>query len=1812
MPPKKGQKRTSPAEQPSERQPTDADPEYADHTGEGLQDADDILELGASASQVSSRRSTSSLHSLAAEERAAAQALQVSLETLKKKRELEKRRFELRMKREQEDLDLKYQEEELELCSRMQQSKLKLQVYENEQNIVDNVENFENCNVSHVNKCKAIDDRDNNHVNKEIVSVGEMLSHMSLPNVEIPMFSGDPVQFPRFMSAIENLIETKVTNNSSRLYYLMQHTSGDVKDLIASYLYNPVDGYHEAKSMLQKLYGHPFKVANAYMQKVMQWNVIKGEDRQGLQKFSLFLKTCENTLNEIGYSTKSDSHEFLRGVISKLPFDLRKKWRFRADHIWEDEGRELSFCDIVKFVEREARAATHPIFGDLSPEGQTSSKVASKQIPKRSNFATNASDTKSKLCVVCSLSHRIDECVNFKELPHDEKAKVVKTKGLCFKCLIPGHIVKSCSSKTVCTICKGRHHTLMHKGQQVETNTCTIGSESEMEQNIHKTATHAQATNGFVGLNVSKPRVALPIVAVKVKGRNSDQFVYTYALLDGGSNATFVSDELVQSVRLEGRKTLLSLNTLNHSSQNITSKLFDFDIYNMSGDTLFELKSVFSCPCLPIAKEDLPNQKETGKWEHLRGIDIAEVPKDALQKVSLLIGNDHFQAMEPLEIIRGANGGPYAVRTPLGWVLNGQRGKEPRNLPSSATSYFTDLQEQFENMYNAEFSDILASEKLEMSEDDKKALDVMQRSAVLKNGHYEIELPLKGSKVILQDNISQVKHRLALLEKRLRKDRMLHEKYVAFMEDCINKGYAEKVSEADNASTDGKVWYIPHHPVTHPQKPGKVRVVFDCSAKYDGICLNDILLQGPDLTNPLIGVLTRFRQGYVALTADIEAMFYQVHVNPKHRDLLRFIWWPKGDFDNPPEIYRMKVHLFGATSSPSCCNFALRRVAEDNKDEFPDEVLGAVKSSFYVDDCLLSTDDPATAGNLAKDLQSLLKKGGFHLTKWRSNEDDLLLEIAGDSFESVKKLDLEKPQCERVLGLQWNTKTDTFEFQVNIKERPLTRRGILSVVSSIYDPLGFISPVILPAKLLLQDLCQMKLGWDDQIPDEKISIWKGWLESLPLLSDYSVNRSMKPPRYGPVKSAQIHHFSDASEKAYGAVSYLRLVNNEDKIHCSLLMSKSKVAPLKRTTIPRLELAGAVVSTRLDTILKKELHIELEPSMFWTDSTAVLKYINNTSSRFQTFVANRISKIRNASNPGQWRYVPTQLNPADDLSRIKKGNGEDTLWSLGPEFLWQTEENWPQQPSDVASIPKDDPEVKRTAFAISTEECYSLSDVFERVSSWHRLKKSVAWMLRFMKILKTRAKDRHPTQHVEIKEVKALSRSEVKRAEISILKVVQKQHFLTEYKLLQNASDKEEQALVPLSSRLVKLDPVFQDGLLKVGGRLRLAAIPEGMKHQVILPKESHVTSLIIDHHHVRNGHAGREHVLAELRKQYWILKGTAAVKGRLHRCFDCKMRQGKPEIQKMADLPRNRMVIDRPPFSFVGVDCFGPFAVKRGRSMEKRYGCIFTCLVIRAVHIEVLHSLDTSSFISGLRRFIARRGCPNEIRSDNGTNFVGAERELKEGINNWNQHQIHEYLLQENIKWIFNPPLGSHHGGAWERCIRTVRKTVTAILKNQTLNDENLSTFMCEAERIINGRPLTRVSEDPRDLSALTPNHLLLLRECRNLPPGIFDKQDQYCRRRWRQIQYMATQFWKRWVSEYLLSLQERQKWFQPRRNLIVGDLVLVSDVNNERGHWVKGIVEEVFPDSVGAVRQVQLRTANGSLRRDVRKLCLLECATDL
>ena len=1245
---------------------------------------------------------------------------------------------------------------------------------------------------------------------------------LTLPHAEVQTFDGDPINYCNFIRSFENLIEAKTKNSSTRLYYLVQYTSGDVKELMRSCLsMQPDEGYQEARRLLKARYGQKYKIATAYVNRVTNGAPIKHEDGEALQKFSVLLTSCKNTLKEIGCLSKIENPDSLQRVVERLPFQLRQRWRDVADDITSNKQREITFEDIARFVESKARALNHPVFGNVSGELKSQGKDSKKRKPRHGDtFATQGDEhvsegnkdsparadptTATSKCHLCKGDHRLTRCREFKKQSVEQRLTFVRKRSLCENCFQPGHTVQSCPKNSYCKIptCRTKHSTFLHPKTQDRNNGNLPPNEGRIIERDGSAAgnNNGNAQNGYVNCDshcaltgAGALTVGLPIVPVKVKARGSDTPVLTYAFLDGGSNTSFCSHQLMEMLSIDGEKTTLSLTTLGKQNSATECRVFKLEVFDLDEHNFVELPTVFSTPKLPVSKDSIPQQEDVSKYPHLRGIQLPKI--DAC--IGLLIGNDVPKALEPKEIRECKDQGPYAVRTMFGWTINGPLERKGN---SSRTANFiradNELTQQFAKFCNLEFSDSAYDKDAGMSKEDLHAMTIMEQSVKLKEGHYEIALPWRNTPPNLPNNRPLAEHRLKLLRRRLLKNQELLSKYSSFMDDLLRNGHARKVPrDRLDHPVDGAVWYLPHHPVLNPNKPGKVRVVFDCAAKHQGTSLNDQLLQGPDLTNNLVGVLTRFRQEPVALMADVESMFHQVNVNPNDCDALRFLWWPNNDLNSEPEEYQMMVHLFGATSSPSCANFALRRTAEDNQLEFSKEAVNTVKDNFCVDDCLKSVSSENKAIVLVNELRQLLSKGGFRLTKWVSNSRNVIDSIPiSERAGSVKDILLDQLPIERALGVRWYVESDTFGFKISVKDRPPTRRGILSVVSSVYDPLGFAAPFILPAKALLQDLCRKNLGWDDPISNEDLTRWRNWLDELPRLEDLKVDRCFKPTNFGEVVSSQLHHFADASQHAYGAATYLRVTNAKGDVHCSFIIGKSRLSPLKQLTIPRLELSAAVVATRLDKMVRKKIGIPVNQSIFWTDSTCVLGYIANEDKRFHTFVANRVAAIQEVTSSTQWKHVGTKQNPADDASRGLSAEAllKNKRWLTGPDFLWNPEEVWPSQQFTDSTVADNDPEVKRESQVFSTNSeagMMALNQLFGRFSQWYHLKKFVAWILRYRANLRKAIGLRKSgsTPHNKAARIEPITVEEMDKAEKEILAHVQKESFKEEIATLQNTS-----------------------------------------------------------------------------------------------------------------------------------------------------------------------------------------------------------------------------------------------------------------------------------------------------------------------------------------------------------------------------------------------------------------------------------------
>nr|CAH8842548.1 unnamed protein product [Trichobilharzia regenti] len=1062
------------------------------------------------------------------------------------------------------------------------------------------------------------------------------VSPIRMPQIEMDKFDGTPTKFLKFIRCFNMFIGEQTNDDNLRLMHLIHNCVGTAKEAIEHCILLPSEvGYRKAMGILRSQFGQPHAVSDAFLSELLSGPQLQPEDIVGLQRLLRQMTNCEIALSQMNHMADLDCSTNLKCIVQRLPLHLRWKW---AELVNDGlQFAEPSFRYLKEFLERQLSLATS-CYGQIANGNRNNNEVGSNDKMSRAMPSHSVNVVKSraqKSCIVCFTDHDLWECQRFLSMSHKERLAVSMRHKVCFNCLKLNHRADTCRAARGCDIvgCTRRHHKLLHNGDNSACQTVNYSS--------------TESGTSFLGY--------VPIRILGPKG-----FLDTYAFLDNGSDATLLLSHVARQIGLEGVNTLMQVTSFCGTTSQNSSKV-DFEVESLTGDYKTRVKSAYTVESLPVKRPKTPSNEQMKKWPHLAEIPFLDVE---CKQVSLLIGTNVPEAHWVLEQRIGKSNQPFASLSVFGWYLLGS-GNEYKE----ATSIFClEESESVENkllrMIEAEFQDKHSCER-SSSEIDKEVLKATDREIRLRNGHYEVPLTWKEDWRRLPPNRSEAERRLDSLQKKLRKDESLLKSYNQILTDHELKCCISRVPD----DFSKKRRFIPHHPVINPRKPGKIRVVFDCAFKCKGMSLNDCLYSGPDLIDDLAGVLLRFRKHRVALSADIEEMFLQVHLPVKDKSAFSFLWYSEGRLDLPPSLYESNVHPFGATSSPFCAAYASKQAAIDNAKLFDEKTLSTVRENFYVDDCLVSVETVAKAIALSNQLRQLASLGGFRLHKWNSNNEEVLSNIpVRERSSNILHLE-DSTFFLKTLGLCWCVKSDCFKFEVNLPVRPITKRGILSCIASLYDPLGYVAPLLLPPKRVMQHLCRSEFGWDEHVDVSIGAKWEAWLVDIKRIKDLEVQRCFRPQTFSPI-AVSMHLFSDASEIGFGSVAYLRYESCSGEVSCSFVMGKSRVAPLKHVTVPRLELQAAVLSVKLLKYILEEIKLELSDVYLWTDSMIVLSYIRNTTSRFKTYIANRVGFTLDNTTRAQWRHVPTNMNSADLASRGIKMSEYERIhtWLDGPGFL----------------------------------------------------------------------------------------------------------------------------------------------------------------------------------------------------------------------------------------------------------------------------------------------------------------------------------------------------------------------------------------------------------------------------------------------------------------------------------------------------------------------------------------------------------------
>lgn len=915
-------------------------------------------------------------------------------------------------------------------------------------------------------------------------------------------------------------------------------------------------------------------------------------------------------------------------------------------------------------------------------------------------------------------------------------------------------------------------------------------------------------------------------------------------------------------------------------------------------------------------------------------------------------------------------------------------------------------------------------------------------------------------------------------------------------------------------------------------------------------------------------------------------MFRQIRIVEDHSRFQLILWRPTPSSEI--ETFRLDTVTYGTASAPFLSLRVLHQLAADERVRYP-LASSEIMENTYVDDIFFGASNLNLCRDIRDQLMSITQSGGFPLHKWSSNNEALLYDLPVQTRVQSYHIELEEASHLKVLGIRWTPVEDNFSFRVNPDIPPhLTKRSLLSHVAKLYDPLGWLSPVIIVGKILMQQLWLAEVDWDSPLPAELSRRSHDFCQKLILLSEVRVPRWLHTLSNSTI---ELHGFSDASQSAYAAAVYIR-ARTEHQITVALLASKSKVAPLKTQSIPRLELCAAELLSRL---LEWVINALQEPDVTtyaWTDSTVTLAWIKSQSSRWKVFVANRVSLIQTRGPNVTWRHVPTHDNPADLASRgvLPSMLIDNPLWWRGPDWLSLPSNCWPAE-LQASDTPPIELEMKPIAVHHNSVDSWSLAS---RYSDWGKLIKITALVLRFIKLIRKQVSRSSVVYDITI----------IAEARLFWVKFIQRSIFATELALLQDGK------LLPRSSSLKTLDPhLDENGVIRMGGRLANAPLTFGQKHPIILG-QAPLTRLLVRHAHHRTLHGGSSLTLRLLQENYWILRAKVIVRSIINYCVICTRHRAELRTQRMAHLPEYRVTVARPFFK-VGIDYASPLYVRafsgRGHKSKKAYIAIFICMATRAIHIELVTDLSTQAFLAAFRRFYSRRGLPASVYSDNGTNFHGAEADLRRLFRaNLNNGEVASSMADNEIEWHFIPPSSPHFGGLWEAGVKSIKHHLKRVIGSCTLTIDEFTTLLCQVEACLNSRPIAGLSSGPDDLSYLTPGHFLIGSPLLAMPePNLLDRNESNLSR-YQLVQQLRDRFWKVWRLDYLTSLQKRRIWGDERPNLVVGDLVLIKDDNKPPTFWPLGRIIQCIAGSDGLVRVCEIKTANSVLRRPVAKLCVL------
>jgi Pao retrotransposon peptidase/Protein of unknown function (DUF1759)/Family of unknown function (DUF5641)/Integrase zinc binding domain/Putative peptidase (DUF1758) len=1593
----------------------------------------------------------------------------------------------------------------------------------------------------------------------ETVSQQKHSTKIKIKPLELGNFSGDYKMWNTFFETFLDVVQRAGCSDVEKFHYLINSLDGDAKRII-SHLEVSGANYNAAIELLKERFENRRKVTTLYLDTIIELPILQHRSAEGIIKMHDTLSDCITNLNKLGCETKTWGPIITQLMMRKLDYDSLKTFEEQLEHPKELISLDyfIEFLrsrhhtlDAIKHNKRGAKEA------DIKPRSKTTLFSAKKQ------------------CAFCDKTHALFECETFKNEKLSARRDFINKKKLCTICLSHDN-KKRCLSRHTCGVCRKQHNTLLHD----ETRSKTKGAKQDKQDDVPEST----KTTHVSKIDINKMNILLSTAVIKVKSATGEEHLLR-ALIDPASQATIISENTAQLLNFPREKSNIGIIGMGECQSGTAKTQIKFKIrprfpseYTLSVVALI----------LPKITSTMPSEEAVIKKSKFKNVLLADPTFNTPGPIHMVIGADYYGCLIEEGLVK--NDGIVAQKTNIGWILTGpalynnnnDTGKEKKEFRNS---FVTNI--ELNKILETYFEQDEVNQPRTLTSEEKECETHYQLNQQRnKDGTYTVRIPFKQNRKPLGDSKNQAIARFHQIERKFEREPEYKRMYHQFINEYLELGHMKK---SNVNGTTQESYYIPHHAVLKESSTTtKLRVVFDASSKSkNGENLNQQCHTGPRLQENLTRLLIRWRMHKYVFTADVEKMYRQIKIHEDDQRYQRIIW--RFNKDEPIEEYQLTTVTYGTSAAPYLAIKTLQQLAKDETNTFP-RAAKIMLNDFYVDDVLSGGHSFNHAKKKVIELQNAMKKGGFNLRKWVSNDPKLLADIP-DENKITSIIEWTDDNIISTLGLQWNPSKDNFQFSIKqpIPQKTLTKRTVLSELAKLYDPLGWVSPILITAKIIMQDMWAENIDWDEEIPKDLRQ------RSENFFKDIKAIENIKIPRWIQGTPIELHGFCDASTKAFAAVVYTRVQTSDGNFITTMISSKTRTAPLRnKQTLARLELCGAVLLSKLINEIRLSMRCTTVKAFLWTDSEITLAWIKGDPHRWDTYVANRVAEIQQLTKLDTWKHVPSEKNPADCASRgiSTQELGQLKLWWHGPEFLATSD--WEKEETRKFETNLHERRIKNVCVtSINNDE-----KIYDRWSNINKTIRIMSYCYRF--INRTRKKN------VQF-DSKETTPEERNNTLVLIIKQFQKNEFIEELQDLNRGKS------VKNKNNLLALNPILDEqDIMRVGGRLENSSLTYDQKHPIIL-KKGHLLTLMIKEAHQKTLHGGIELTTAVIRQKYWIVNLKSQVKKEINNCMTCKKQKARTSHQLMGHLPESRSRPSRP-FTHTGVDYAGPITLRlgvRGQKMMKGYIAIFVCFATKAIHIELVSDLTSKAFLAAFKRFIGRRGSPSHMYSDNGTNFVGANKILQDEVK-MIQTSLTDggnALAAQGITWRFIPPGAPNVGGLWEAGVKSVKTHLKKTIGETALTFEEMTTLLTQIEACLNSRPLYPIEEDP-EKEILTPGHFLIGDSLLASPEQEIDEHNTS--RRWALIQQMTQAFWKAWSSSYLHTLQQRYKWQKKENNLNIGDIVSIKDERLQHTKWPLARVVNIKPDADGMVRIVELQTGRSeSILRHISKLCLIQKADD-